>query len=78
MALDIDTPEIHEGFTDGLRPEVQLLDRDGNAFAILGACQRQAKAAGVPASEISEFMDKAMDGDYNHLLRTVMDYFEVS
>lgn len=51
---------------------------DGNAYAIMGACQRVMRRADVPAEEIKAFMDDCTSGDYNHLLRTVMERFEVS
>lgn len=58
-----------------MKPEVVL--GDGNAFAILGACQRAARKAGWTRDRISEFMDEAKSGDYNHLMQTVFMHFEV-
>ena len=57
--------------------KVRLTNRDGNAFAILGNCQRAARNAGISKDEINAFMEEAMNGDYDHLLRTCMKYFEV-
>ena len=65
MTTNIDK---HTGLT------VQL--RDGNAFAILGACQRVLKRNDL-ADVWDEFHAEATAGDYNHLLRTVMEYFDV-
>ena len=59
------------------KPVVKLVGRDGNAFAILGECKRIAKKNNWTPEQISEFYDKAMEGDYDHLLQTVMTYFEV-
>ncbi len=59
------------------RPTVRLTGRDGNAFVVLGACQRQAQRAGWTADQIKAVMDEMMDGDYNHLLATAMRYFDV-
>ena len=59
------------------RPVVKLVGEDGNAFAILGRCRGAAKRAGWTSAQIEEFRTEAMSGDYNHLLRTVMKYFEV-
>lgn len=56
---------------------VQLVGQDGNALAILGRCQRAAKEAGVDNEEIAKFREKAMSSDYGHLLRTVMEHFEI-
>ena len=59
------------------RPEVNILGRDGNAFAIIGACRKAAKAAGFSSDEIKSITDEMMAGDYNHLLATAMEYFDV-
>jgi hypothetical protein len=52
--------------------EVPLVGEDGNAFFIIGRVQRALKHGGVPASEIEEFQNEAMSGDYDHLLQTAM------
>jgi hypothetical protein len=56
---------------------VQLVGQDGNAFVILGLCQRAAKKAGLPEGEIEAFMDEAQSGDYDHLLQTCIEWFDV-
>ncbi len=56
---------------------VQLVGQDGNAFMILGLCQRAANKAGLPKSEIEAFMQEAKSGDYNHLLNTCMAWFDI-
>lgn len=58
--------------------EVQLTGNDGNAFAILGNVRRAMVRAKVPESDIKEFMQEAMDGDYNQLLVTCMEWVNVS
>lgn len=58
--------------------EVELIGRDGNAFAILGAVQKELKRAKVPQEEITNFLDEATSGDYDHLLQTVMNWVMVS
>ena len=55
---------------------VKLVGEDGNAFAILGRC-RQALARARRLDLWNEFHKEATSGDYNHLLTTVCDYFEV-
>lgn len=59
------------------KPTVELVGQDGNAFAILGRCQRAARAAKWDKARLDAFMAEAMGGDYDHLLRTVMNHFEV-
>lgn len=58
--------------------EVELIGRDGNAFAILGAVQKELKRAKVPQEEITNFLDEATSGDYDHLLQTVISWVMVS
>lgn len=56
---------------------VQLVGRDGNAFMVLGLCQRAAQKAELSKAEIDEFMKEAQSGDYDHLLATCMAWFDV-
>ena len=64
--MNIKFPDVH----------VKLVGNDGNAFAILGNCQRQARRAGVPKTDIDAFLAEATSGDYDHLLQTCMTYFD--
>ena len=57
---------------------VRLVGSDGNAFAILGAVQRALRKAGASPAQVAAFMAEATQGDYDHLLRTVMDWVEVA
>lgn len=64
------------------KPQVQLSGNDGNAFAIMGACQRAYK------KHYGNFVDgpvtwdlihtEMVSGDYDHLLATAMKYFDVN
>ena len=56
---------------------VKLVGEDGNAFAILGRCY-QALVRARRRDLWDEFRKEATSGDYNHLLATVCDYFEVN
>jgi hypothetical protein len=58
--------------------QVQLIGKDGNAFAIMGAVQRALRKAGAPKEEINQYLKDAMSGDYDNLLRTTMDWVEVA
>jgi hypothetical protein len=53
--------------------ELTLVGLDGNAFSLMGAFQRAARRQGWNQDEIKEVLDDAMSGDYNHLLRVLMD-----
>ena len=57
--------------------KVKLVGEDGNAFAILGRC-RKAMEKAKRLDLWDEFYKEATSGNYNHLLFTVCDYFEVN
>ena len=56
---------------------VELIGKDGNAFNILGICRRAMKRAHLPESEIETFTAEATSGNYDHLLATCCEWFEV-
>jgi len=56
---------------------VALTGHDGNAFVILGRCRKAASEAGLSDGEIAAFIAEAMERDYDHLLQTVMRWFDV-
>jgi hypothetical protein len=57
--------------------QVRLLGEDGNAFAILGRVQKALKRGGASPEQVKEFLDEAMSGDYDNLLRVVMRWVDV-
>lgn len=59
------------------KPKVKLTGEDGNAFAIIGRCRAAARKAGWTQEQLKEFTDAAMSGDYNNVLCTCMEYFDV-
>lgn len=56
---------------------VTLTGHDVNAFTILGRCRRAAQVTGLADDEIATFTSAAMAGDYDHLLRTAMRWFDI-
>ena len=56
---------------------VELVGKDGNAFNILAICRRAMKRAHLPESEIEAFITEATNSNYDHLLATVCEYFNV-
>lgn len=52
---------------------MQLVGLDGNAFSIMGAFQKNARKQGWTTDEINAVLNEAKNGDYNHLLATIMD-----
>lgn len=53
---------------------LKMVGLDGNAFAIMGAFQRQARLEGWTKEEIKEVLDKARSGDYNNLIKVIADH----
>ena len=58
------------------KPSVKLIGNDGNAFAIIGSCQRAARK-NYTTEEWDAIREEMMSGDYDHLLATAMDFFDV-
>ncbi|MCK9604630.1 MAG: hypothetical protein M0R66_09760 [Candidatus Omnitrophica bacterium] len=67
-----------EPFEVGKKPDVDLSNCDGNAFAILGRCAKTARRAGKSEAWVDRFMTEAKSGNYDHLLQTAFRFFEVS
>jgi len=59
------------------KPILELTGTDGNAFAILGKAFRAARTAGWPKERNDAFKAKVTLGDYDNLLATCMEYFDV-
>ena len=56
---------------------VHLTGKDGNAFNILGICLRAMRQAGLSQEKRDAFQAEAIAGNYDHLLATCMEWFEV-
>lgn len=65
-----DNPPLYPGVV------VELSGHDGNSFSIIGRALKAARKQDVPWSVIREFQEEAMAGDYDHLIRVVMKYFD--
>ena len=61
-----------------MKPKLKIIGKDGNALNILGMARNAARKAGWTKDQIDEYTEEAMNGDYNHLLATTMEYFEVT
>jgi hypothetical protein len=59
------------------RPKVKLVGENGNAFSILGTVSKALKKAGADKEYIDQYLNKAMSGDYDHLLGVTMEYVDV-
>jgi len=67
MTLTVKYPDI----------SIPMVGEDGNAFSILGRVKRIMRRADLPDSEWEAFYAEATSSNYDHLLMTVMRWFEV-
>ena len=59
------------------KPKVSLVGTDGNAFSILAKCFKSAKKHGWDSVEWNAFEAKAKSGDYQFLLKTIAENFDI-
>jgi len=64
--------------TEEGKPYLKLIGTDGNALSVIARAQRAARTAKWPQEKIEEYRKKAMSGDYNNVLATTMEYFDVN
>lgn len=55
---------------------LELIGLDGNAFFLLGSFSKAARRQGWTPQEITEVTAEATKGDYDHLLRTLIQHTE--
>ncbi len=60
-----------------IKPTVNLIGQDGNAFSIMGNIKRALKRAGADKEYIDKYISEATSGDYDHLLTVSMKYVHV-
>jgi len=58
-----------------MKPKLKLSGEDGNAFFILGRARKIANENNLDWNEIKT---EATNGDYDHLLQTMMKHFDVT
>jgi len=56
---------------------VKLVGTDGNVFALIALCRRAARQYKYTDEQVNQFMKEVTDGDYNHALGVMMEWFEV-
>ena len=56
---------------------VELVGQNGNAFNLLGICLREMRKDGLSKEEQDKFLEEAKSGNYDHLLATCMEWFNV-
>ena len=57
-----------------LKPRLNIVGENGNIFSVLGKARRVAQQNNMDWDTIQA---EALQGDYDHVLRTMMKYFEV-
>ena len=55
---------------------LDLVGTNGNAFAVMGVFQRQAKREGWTQDEINKVLKEAKSRDYNYLLAVIENHCE--
>jgi hypothetical protein len=60
----------------GKTVKLELAGLDGNAFSLMGAFSKAAKREDWTKKEIDLVLDECMDGDYDHLLQTLIAHAE--
>ena len=53
---------------------LRMVGLDGNAFAVMGAFQQQARREGWSSQEINTVLKEAMSSDYSHLIATIAEH----
>ena len=54
--------------------KLKLIGLNSNAFNLMGAFQNQAKKEKWTKEEIKEVLDECRNGDYSHLLATLISH----
>ena len=53
---------------------MSIVIQDGNAYSIMGACRKELVRLGR-RDEVQTMLNEMMEGDYDHLLRTMFKWF---
>lgn len=59
------------------KPKLKLICEDGNAFNLLGLARRAAHQAAWPKERWEKVRDRAISGNYDHLLAVLQEEFDV-
>lgn len=61
-----------------IKPKLELAKTNGNVFAILNFAQKTWKKAGNPIEVWFKIKDEALkSGNYDGVIQTLMEYFDV-
>ena len=59
-----------------MKVKLNLVGLNGNAFSLLGVFQQAARCQGWKKEDIDKVINDATSGDYDHLLRVLMENCE--
>ena len=62
--------------TLGKKVKMNLVGLDGNSFSLMGHFQKNGRRQGWSKDEINEVLTKCMSGDYDNLIRVLVDHTE--
>jgi len=68
--------ESVESLSKNPKVKTTLVGVDGNAYSLMGHFSSEARKQGWNREDINEVTSMAMEGDYNHLIRTLMTYID--
>lgn len=60
-----------------IKPTVQLIGQDGNAFFIMAKVIEALRKAGADKEYTDKYIEESILGDYENLLITAMEYVNV-
>lgn len=60
------------------KPHIRLSGEDGNGFVIASRGRSILEKEGYDKEVIEAYWTEVLDGDYDHLLQTMMKWFDVS
>ena len=63
--------------TQTRKPRLKLTGANGNSYNLLGLAHRAAVKAKWPYEQWVMVRTEAMSGNYDHLLQTLMEHFDV-
>ena len=68
-------PRCHH---DARYPDIRVkpVGEDGNALAIMGRVARALRRNGIDGTEVDRFLTECRSSDYDHLLRTCMEWVD--
>lgn len=71
-------PDASKSEPSKVKPKLNLTGVDSNAYMLLAAAKRAARKAKWDTARAEAVIAEAKEGDYDHLIQTLMKHFDVS